>query len=165
MNLRSGRPHRLRLAHPRNGFSMKHNEMNNGNDIIITAPDLAELSSVIVCTGKVSIRAKFELRLLEKELERAHIVASDNVPPDIITLNSRVELLDLESGERLDLTLVLPSDARMTDGKVSVLATLGTAMLGCRVGDEFEWAIPYGWRRLKVMKVHFQPEASQKRAA
>ena len=73
--------------------------------------------------------------------------------------------MDLETGERMDLTLVLPSDAKMTDGKVSVLAPLGTAMLGYRVGDEFEWAVPYGWRRFKVMEVHYQPEASQKKAA
>jgi regulator of nucleoside diphosphate kinase len=139
--------------------------MNNENDIIVTAADHAELSSVIACASKISTRAKFELRLLEKELKRARIVASDDVPPDTITMNSRVELCDLESGERLDLTLVLPSDAKMTDGKISVFAPLGTAMLGYRVGDEFEWHVPYGIRRLKVSRIVCQPEAELKKAA
>ena len=139
--------------------------MNNEHDIIITAPDHAELSSVVTFTGKVSERAKRELRLLEKELRRARIVPPEEVPPDVITLNTRVELLDLDSGEHMEFMLVLPTNANINDGKISVLAPLGTAMLGYRVGDSFEWAVPYGMRRLKVVKVHFQPEASLKQAA
>ena len=139
--------------------------MNNENDIIVTAPDHAELTSVITVTGKVSERAKWELRLLENELKRARIVAPEDVPPDVITMNTRAELLDLESGERMEFTLVLPIDENINDGKISVLAPLGTAMLGYRVGDEFEWHVPHGLRRLKVIKLHFQPEASLKKAA
>ena len=139
--------------------------MNNENDIIVTAPDYAELSSVITFTGKVSQRVKWELRLLENELKRARIVAPEEVPSDVITLNTRAELLDLETAERMEFTLVWPADASINDGKISVLAPLGTAMLGHRVGDEFVWHVPHGLRRLKVIKLHFQPEASLKKAA
>jgi regulator of nucleoside diphosphate kinase len=139
--------------------------MNEENDIIVTASDHAELRSLITLTGKVSLRVKWELRLLENELKRARIVAPEEVPRDVITINTRAELLDLETGERMEFTLVLPADANINDGKVSVLAPLGTAMLGYRVGDEFEWHVPYGLRRLKVIKLHFQPEASLKNAA
>jgi regulator of nucleoside diphosphate kinase len=59
----------------------------------------------------------------------------------------------------------LPRDAKIDEGKISVLAPLGTAMLGYRAGDEFEWHVPYGVRRLKVTKVYFQPEAELKKAA
>lgn len=92
------------------------------------------------------------------------IFPSDQIPPNVIALNSRAELLDLETGEVMQFTLVLPKDASIEDGKISVLAPLGTAMLGYRVGDEFDWAVPYGRRRLKVMHIHFQPEASLKTA-
>lgn len=139
--------------------------MNNDNDIIVTAPDHAELSSVITVAGKMSGRVRWELRLLENELKRARIVAPDEVPPDVITMNTRAELLDPDSGERVELTLVLPTDENINDGKISVLAPLGTAMLGYRVGDEFEWHVPYGIRRLKVTRIHFQPEAELKKAA
>ena len=108
--------------------------MNNENDIIVTVPDHAELRSVITLTGKVSQRVKWELRLLENELKRARIVAPEEVPPDVITMNTRAELLDLETGERMEFTLVLPADDNINDGKISVLAPLGTAMLGYRVG-------------------------------
>jgi len=139
--------------------------MNNENDIIVTASDHAELSSVIAFTGKVSLRVKWELRLLENELKRARIVAPEEVPPDVITMNTRAELLDLETGERMEFALVLPADANINDGKISILAPLGTAMLGYRVGDEFVWHVPHGLRRLKVIKLHFQPEATLKKAA
>jgi regulator of nucleoside diphosphate kinase len=139
--------------------------MNEENDIIITARDHAELSSVIAVTGKVSQRVKWELRLLEDELKRARIVAAEEVPPDVITINSRVELLDLESRERMEFTLVFPADENVNDGKISVLAPLGTAMLGYRVGDEFVWHVPHGLRRLKVTKLQFQPETNLKKAA
>ena len=72
--------------------------MNQENDIVITASDHTELRSLITLTGKVSPRVKWELRLLENELKRARIVAPEEVPPDVITINSRAELLDFDSG-------------------------------------------------------------------
>jgi regulator of nucleoside diphosphate kinase len=102
---------------------------------------------------------------LEAELARAEIVGADEIPADLITMNTRAELLDLETGERMEFTLVLPVDANIEAGKISVLAPLGTAMLGYRVGDEFEWVVPYGLRRLKVTAVRYQPEATLAMAA
>jgi len=142
-------------------------EMDHMNDdnIVITAADHAELSAVVALTSTVSSRMKFEMRLLENELKRAKIVEPEDIPPDVITMNSRVELVDLETEERMRFTLVLPSDAKIEEGKISVFAPLGTAMLGYRVGDEFQWHVPYGIRRLKVTNVYFQPEAELKKAA
>ena len=144
----------------------KTNTMNmNNRNIIMTAADHAELEAVILFTGKVSERARIEHGALQRELNRAEIVAPEDIPADVITMNSRAGLLDLESKEHIEFTLVLPRDARIDDGKISVLTSLGTAMLGYRVGDEFEWHVPYGVRRLKVTNVYFQPEAELKKAA
>ena len=89
---------------------------------------------------------KFEMRVLENELKRARIVEADDLPRDIITMDSRADLLDLQTRERMQFTLVLPRDANIDEGKISVLAPLGTAMLGYRVGDEFQWHVPHGIR-------------------
>jgi regulator of nucleoside diphosphate kinase len=137
----------------------------NDDNIVITAADHAELSSVVALAGKVSSRMKFEMRLLENELKRAQIVEAEDLPRDVITMNSRVELVDLETEERMQFKLVLPRDANIDEGKISVFAPLGTAMLGYRVGDEFQWHVPHGIRRLKVTDVSFQPEAELKKAA
>lgn len=134
-------------------------------NIIMSTPDHAELCVVIAFGGKISERTRAELKALESELDRAQVVAPEAVPADVITMNSRAELLDLDTGERMEFTLVSPSEANIDEGKISVLAPLGTAMLGYRVGDEFEWTVPYGLRRLKVTNVRFQPEAALFRAA
>jgi len=134
-------------------------------NIIMTAADHEELSYAIAAAGKLSQRGRAEMRALEAEIARAEILEAKYLPPDVITMNSRAELLDLDSGERMEFTLVFPSDANIEAGKISVLAPLGTAMLGYRVGDEFEWHVPYGIRRFKVNHVYFQPEAELKKAA
>jgi regulator of nucleoside diphosphate kinase len=150
--------------HDRQSTPVEETNLKNRN-IIITAADHAELDNVITFTGKVSERARAELHALEGELRRAEIVTPEAISSDVITMNSRAELVDLETNEVMQFTLVLPRDAKIDEGKISVLAPLGTAMLGYRVGDEFEWHVPYGVRRLKVTNVYFQPEAELKQAA
>ena len=133
--------------------------------IVMNAADHEELSCAIVAAGKLNDRARAEITALQRELERAEVVAPDKVPPDVITMNSRAQLLDLDTKERMEFTLVFPAQANIEEGKISILAPLGTAMLGYRVGDEFEWAVPYGYRRLKVIGIDFQPEADRNQAA
>jgi regulator of nucleoside diphosphate kinase len=128
--------------------------------IVMTASDHEELSHALAAAGRLSHRGRAEMTRLEAELARAKIVGADEIPADVITMNSRAELLDLHTGERMEFTLVYPVDANIEAGKISVLAPLGTAMLGYRVGDEFEWNVPYAVRRLKVIAVRFQPEAA-----
>jgi regulator of nucleoside diphosphate kinase len=129
-------------------------------NIIITTPDHARLSELI-SFGNQSERERGDVRALEEELRQAAIVAPDAVPPDVITMNSRAELLDLDTGERMDFTVVFPGEANLDEGKISVLAPVGTGMLGYRVGDCFEWRVPHGRRRLKVIAVTYQPEAAR----
>jgi len=78
----------------------------------------------------------------------------------VITMNSRVCLQDLETGEDLVYTLAFPTDADLESGKISVLAPIGTAMIGYRVGDIIKWQVPAGTRKFKVKSMHYQPEAA-----
>jgi regulator of nucleoside diphosphate kinase len=93
---------------------------------------------------------------LKKELERACIVSSEDVSEDVITMGSRVIVIDLDTGEETTYTLVFPQDADARMGRISVLAPVGTALLGYRVGDAFEWEVPAGIRRLKVKEILHQ---------
>jgi regulator of nucleoside diphosphate kinase len=129
--------------------------------IIISAADHEALSCGIAAAGKLSERGRAELSSLVGELNRANIVAPEEIPADAITMNSRAELLDLDTQEQMEFTLVFPNEASVEQGRISILAPLGTAMLGYRVGDEFEWIVPYGRRRLRVTAVQFQPEAAR----
>ena len=97
---------------------------------------------------------------LRTELDRAVVVEPERIPPDVITMNSTVSLVDVDSAEEEEFTLVFPKDADADSGRISVMAPLGTAMLGYRVGDVFEWDVPMGRKRWRVAKVIYQPEAA-----
>jgi len=134
-------------------------------NIYITEPDYNRLSALIEKTREGNGVDRQYLNKLEAELDRAEIVDAKDIPANVITMRSTVRLKDLVSGDENTYSLVFPTEADFSQGKISVLAPLGTAMLGYRVGDEFVWHVPHGLRRLKVIKLHFQPEASLKKAA
>lgn len=100
------------------------------------------------------------LKALRAELERAEVVDAEKIPPDVVTMNSTVCLVDVATSEEDQYTLVFPKDADADVGKVSVMAPLGTAMLGYRVGDVFDWDVPMGRKRWRVTRVIYQPEAA-----
>ncbi len=127
--------------------------------ILITREDKKRLLRVLPRLG-TEYADREDLVLLGEELERAVEVEVDAVPPDVVTLNSTVRVTDLESGSSMDYTIVMPGEANYDAGKISVLAPLGTALLGYRVGDEIEWEVPRGVRRLRIDAVLFQPEAA-----
>jgi regulator of nucleoside diphosphate kinase len=97
---------------------------------------------------------------LRGELMRARVVEPEAVPAGVITMNSRSRLIDESSGKTHELTLVYPKDADAATGKVSILAPVGSALLGLSTGQSIDWEMPGGKvARLKVLEVTYQPEA------
>jgi regulator of nucleoside diphosphate kinase len=99
---------------------------------------------------------------LELELERADTVDPRNVPADVVTMNSTVDLVDLDTRDRRTLTVVFPGTADAASGRVSILAPVGLALLGARQGAQVECPTPNGTRRVVVERISFQPEANGK---
>lgn len=128
--------------------------------IKITAYDLKRLKELLMDAGSTDYRGSQYLKRLRRELERAEIVKPEDIPADVITMNSTACLLDTETSEEETYTLVFPENADVQNGKISILAPIGTAMLGYRVGDIFEWDVPAGTRKLLVKSILFQPESS-----
>lgn len=131
------------------------------SQIVITQDDLNKLESLLEGLNAASPSERHALEMLERELDRAEVVEPGDIPRDVITMNSEVKLKDLDSGEELIYRLVFPTQAG-GGNKLSVLAPIGTALIGYRAGDIIEWAVPKGTRRLKVLKVLSQPEAQEK---
>ena len=90
---------------------------------------------------------------LREELDRAIVVDASGVPPDVVALESTVEYEDLASGEIEAYTLTLPERARIEEQRLSILAPIGTALIGCRVGDIVNWSTPGGERQLRIRRV------------
>jgi regulator of nucleoside diphosphate kinase len=126
--------------------------------IIITIEDYRQLNTLLTSNVTRLISGSDRLDELQTELNRAEVVSQGEVPEDVITMNSTFTFRDLDTQELETYTLVYPDRADIANQKLSVLAPIGTAILGYRVGDELRWRVPAGWRRLKVEQVLFQPE-------
>jgi regulator of nucleoside diphosphate kinase len=129
--------------------------------IYITEVDLDRLRKLIELSrnSQMSWNKPYLIKLAD-ELERAEVVDPREIPKDTITMMSMVRLKDLDSGKEMIYSLVFPHEADVSEGRISILAPVGTAMIGYRVGDVIEWEVPSGLRRLKVEEVLYQPEAS-----
>ena len=134
--------------------------------ILITDSDCRRLKTLIRDNWLNRREDVGDLNRLKYEIKRAHVVKSTEVPKNVVTMNSRVRVRDLDSGDAVVFSLVYPSSPsaagsdHLAEMTVSVLAPIGTAVLGYRVGDTIEWDVPAGVRRLKVEDVLFQPEAA-----
>jgi regulator of nucleoside diphosphate kinase len=93
------------------------------------------------------------------ELNRAVIIKPQDIPGDVITMNSQVVFCDIETKEELKYWLVFPDDVDINQGKISVLSPIGCALLGYRIGDIIPVKTPGGERKLKVEKILQQPES------
>lgn len=128
--------------------------------IYITQEDSDRLRSLISGRRTANPSDYETLEMLEQELDRAEVVEPEQLPRDVITMNSDFRLKDLDSGRIQRYKLVFPNQFRW-DNSVSVLAPIGMAVLGYRVGDVIEWPVPKGVRRLEVLEVIYQPEAAE----
>lgn len=127
-------------------------------NIIITDSDRRRLEHLLESEFAQAIDPKKYLTEMQVELQRAKIVGAADVPDDVITMDSTVRLRDLDTDEVETYTLVYPNQANIAEGKLSILAPIGTAILGYRVGDVVRWRVPSGRRRLQVEEVLYQPE-------
>jgi regulator of nucleoside diphosphate kinase len=128
--------------------------------IDITDFDARRLNAVLARYDDLPVSSRHEVTQLRRELERAHIVASREVGDRVVTMNSQVVLRDLDSGQEFTCRLSFPDDANVEAGRLSVLAPVGTAILGYREGNVVEWEVPAGTRRIRIEKILYQPEAA-----
>jgi regulator of nucleoside diphosphate kinase len=130
--------------------------MNTQPSITITHADLQRLEALLDGLEDYGPAAE----ALEAELSRAHVVGHNEVPAGVVTMNSRVRCRDEGSGKEYLLTLVYPHEAG-AEGAVSVLAPVGTALLGLTVGQQIDWPAPGGkLLKLTLLSVEYQPEAA-----
>lgn len=128
----------------------------NKPQITISSLDAERLYDLIDATPKANFIGKKEL---EAELERANIIAPEEVPPTLVTMNSTVRFVVESSQEEFELTLVYPKDMDSNGKKISIFAPIGSALLGLSQGDQIEWPKPGGGvLQVTIKEVVYQPE-------
>jgi regulator of nucleoside diphosphate kinase len=128
---------------------------------IVIADATARMLRGLLAARTATRHDQEHLQELGVELDRALVLAPGEMPANVVTMHALVRVLDLQSGERQELVLVSPAEADVKARRISVLAPLGTALLGYREGDEVEWLMPGGLRRLRIERVIQASDASK----
>lgn len=120
----------------------------NNEKPIITQSNREKIASILPI-AREDIAA-----LLEEELERANIVSDEDLPTDVVSMNSTVKFLDLDTDKESTVQLVFPQDTNIAENKISILTPVGSALIGLRVGQTINWPFPNGKvKQLKVISV------------
>jgi regulator of nucleoside diphosphate kinase len=121
--------------------------------ITLSRSDVLRLRVLVRSESTFSIMESSMLDSLQNEIDRAYVVHDQALPADVVALDSRVLIRDLKTGECSVYTIVCRSRADLSSGELSVLAPLGTALIGYRAGDEVQWSTPGGIRHLFIEAV------------
>lgn len=125
-------------------------------NIIVSSVDMQRLETLLdsLPAAQADVR-----NLLLDELARAELVEPDEMPPNVVTMNSRVRFALDAPAEEFNLTLAYPKDMQLDDQRISVLSPVGNALIGLAVGDSIDWQRPDGASfQLTVLDVLYQPE-------
>ncbi len=128
--------------------------------IYITAHDKTRLERLLMEGEASDARDRKDIQAMAAELARAEVVSPREIPANVVTMNSKVHLVDVDTEEDMHYVLTFPHDADASEGRISVLAPVGTALLGYAEGDVIEWPVPAGIRHLRIEKILYQPEAA-----
>ncbi len=132
--------------------------------IEVTDADALRLNELLASLAPNSGPSQSTQNSLRHELDRARIVPAHQIGRRVVTMQSRVLLEDVDTHESVTYTLVQPEHADLEAGLLSVLAPIGTAILGYREGDVVEWPVPAGVRRIRIRRVLHQPETVGRRS-
>lgn len=128
--------------------------------ITVTEKDCARIKSLLEGVRSYSDRDGANFRRLHESLSSAAVVSPREIPEDTVTMNSRVSVSDPDTGKEDVYTLVYPEAADYRKGFISILAPLGMALIGSRIGDMIRWEVPKGEKRLEITGIIYQPETS-----
>ncbi len=121
--------------------------------LFITESDFVRLNDLIDSVKKFFRRDQEHLTSLQEELNQAEVVRPDRLPANVVTMNSQVRITDLDTGEQTVYTLSFPHQADIDRNRISVLAPIGTALLGYRTGSVVRVQVPRGRKRLRIEEV------------
>jgi regulator of nucleoside diphosphate kinase len=138
--------------------------MSNEIRLLMTEKDARKLRTMIQESASTDTQAGVQWQLLEEEIEKASIVPAVNLPADVVTMHSRVRIVDMRTGEQLVYQIVYPHEANYAEKRISILAPIGMALLGYAAGTEIEWKVPSGSRRLRIEAVEQPTEIQHERA-
>ena len=126
--------------------------------IIIAHEDYETLNAYVKGLRSVTAFDKKNAASLQEELRKATLVKREELPADVVRLNSRVIVKEGTKNKLIELVLVVPEKADIKEKRISVFAPIGTALIGFRQGEKVKWNVPAGSKTFTIMKVYNQKE-------
>lgn len=128
--------------------------------IILNKLDYTRIHDSIKLARMTRAIKETEAEKLLGELNAAQIVEPQDIPADVVTMNSIIKLYFLNTNKTVQFQLVYPDKANIKENKISILSPIATALIGYKAGDEIEWVVPSGLTKIKIEEIVYQPEAS-----
>ncbi|MBZ0246037.1 MAG: GreA/GreB family elongation factor [Cyclobacteriaceae bacterium] len=124
----------------------------------ITDYDYKRLDALLK-EAPVEFRNSDIFKKFSTELSSAQILPQKKISKSVVTMNTRVRLIELTSKKKIEVTITYPKEANANERRISVFSLIGVELLGRKLGDTVSWAIPGGMGRFEIMEVTFQPES------
>jgi len=128
--------------------------------IILNRLDYARIKKSINVAREYKSITEKEAEELLNELESAKIVDPEDVPSNVVPMNSIVKISFLNNDKQVQFQIVYPDEANLKTNKISIFSPIATALIGYQTGDEIEWIVPAGLTRIRIDEIIYQPEAS-----
>lgn len=128
------------------------------SELVLRKDDYTIILSYLKSAPKKTALDQKNADELEAELKKARLVEKEDFPSDVIRLNSTVKIKEHATGKVMELTLVTPGRADIKKRMISVLAPMGTALIGFRKGQEVNWEVPSGRKTFTIVEVSNEPE-------
>ena len=123
------------------------------DQVILLKKDFEILNNYVKNLHGMQVNEKENFRKLSQELQKAELVSVDDFPNDVVRLDSTVVVRDIQTNRDMTITIVMPASADIKQKKVSVLAPIGTALIGFRKGQKVSWEVPAGKKDFIIMHV------------
>jgi len=128
--------------------------------IVLSELDHARIQKSINEAQQSKSISESEAESLTKELNEAKIVASEEIPDDVVTMNSKVQITFLKNKKQIELKIVYPSEADSSKNQISIFSPIAAALIGNKVGDTIDWVVPSGPTSIRIDAISYQPEAA-----
>jgi regulator of nucleoside diphosphate kinase len=138
-------------------FELKLKVMNK---LIVNRLDYARIRKCISDAKQFKSITDVEAERLMKELDSARILEPENIPSNVVTMNSIVKLSFVKTNKQVQFQIVHPDKANIKENKISIFSPIATALIGYKINDEIEWIVPAGLTKLRIDEIIYQPEAA-----
>jgi regulator of nucleoside diphosphate kinase len=133
---------------------------NEMTKLILNRLDYLRIQKAINDAKLVKSINAAEAESLMKELDSATIVEPEEIPSNVVTMNSIVKISFLNTNQQTQFQIVYPGQANVKEKKISIFSPIATALIGYKVSDEVEWIVPAGLTKIRIDEIIYQPEAA-----